>query len=570
MSLGRRELLQVAAATAALGVSRGSLAQRRAPTQDELLRFKSTGQVTLLNFTDLHAQLIPLYYREPSANVGVGTDRGLPPHLVGEKMLEAYKLGRGTPDAYTLACTDFESLARTYGRIGGLDRMATLVKAIRAERGDKVLLLDGGDTWQGSYTALQSKGADMVRLMNALKPDAMTAHWEFTYGAKRVEELVKELAFPFLAGNVKEATWGDAVFQPSAVFERGGLRIGVIGQAFPYTPVANPRYLIPDWSFGIEEEKIAANVEKLRADKVDLVVLLSHNGFDVDRKLAGRVKGIDVILTGHTHDAIPAPVKVGDTLLVAAGSHGKFLARLDLEVRDRRIQGYEFRLIPVLADVIAPDPDMAAMIRAIREPHLGTLDKVLGRTESLLYRRGNFNGTFDDLICQALLAERDVEIALSPGFRWGASLLPGQDITGDDLFNQTAITYPAAYRTEMTGAYLKEVLEDVADNLFNPDPYYQQGGDMVRAGGLAYTLAIDKPAGQRISDMVLLRTGEKIDAAKKYTVSGWASINEGTEGPAIYDVAAKYIERVKTVRLQPNRHVKVVGADAAGMTEDNP
>ena len=469
------------------------------PTQEDLLRFKATGQVTLLNFTDLHAQLVPLYFREPSANLGVGADKGLPPHLVGEKLLEAYKLGRGSAEAYALACTDFEGLARTYGRIGGLDRMATLVGAIRAERGDKVLLLDGGDTWQGSYTALQTKGADMVRLMNALKPDAMTAHWEFTYGAKRVEELVKELKFPFLAGNVKEATWGDPVFQPSAVFERGGLRIGVIGQAFPYTPVANPRYLIPDWSFGIEEEKIAANVEKLRADKVDLVVLLSHNGFDVDRKLAGRVKGIDVILTGHTHDALPAPVKVGDTLLIAAGSHGKFLARLDLEVRDKRIQSYEFRLIPVLSDAIAPDPDMAAMIRDVREPHLDKLDKVLGRTDSLLYRRGNFNGTFDDLICQALLAERDVEIALSPGFRWGASLLPGQEITGDDLFNQTAITYPAAYRTEMTGAYLKEVLEDVADNLFNPDPYYQQGGDMVRAGGLAYTLTIDKPAGQRIS-----------------------------------------------------------------------
>jgi sulfur-oxidizing protein SoxB len=409
----------------------------------------------------------------------------------------------------------------------------------------------------------------MVRIMNALKPDAMTAHWEFTYGAKRVEELVKQLKFPFLAGNVKEATWGDPVFQPFAVFERGGLRIGVIGQAFPYTPVANPRYLIPDWSFGIEEEKLAANVEKLRADKVDLVVLLSHNGFDVDRKLASRVKGIDVILTGHTHDALPAPVKVGDTLLVAAGSHGKFLARLDLEVRDRRIQAFEFRLIPVLSEVIDPDPELTALVLEARAPYLERLDKVLGRTESLLYRRGNFSGTFDDLICQALLAERDAEIALSPGFRWGSSLLPDQPIKGDDLFNQTAITYPAAYRSEMTGAYLKEVLEDVADNLFNPDPYYQQGGDMVRAGGLAYTLTVDKPAGQRISDLVLLRTGEKIDPGKKYVVSGWASVNESTEGPPVYDVVAKYIERMRTVRLQPNRQVKVVGADAAGLAEEN-
>jgi sulfur-oxidizing protein SoxB len=564
MSLGRRELLQVATATAALAATSPALAQGKAPTQDDLLRFKPLGQLTLLNFTDLHAQLMPLYFREPSANIGVGADKGLPPHLVGEKLLADFKIGRGSAEAYALASADFESLARTYGRIGGLDRIATLIKAIRAERPGKVLLLDGGDSWQGSYTSLQSKGADMVKAINALAPDAMTAHWEFTYGAERVQELVKQLTFPFLAGNVKDATWGDPVFKPYSVIERGGLKVGVIGQAFPYTPVANPRYMIPDWSFGIEEDRLRDHVAKVQAAGVDLVVLLSHNGFDVDRKLAARVKGIDVILTGHTHDAIPGTVKVGDTLLVAAGSHGKFLARLDLEVSGRRIVNHAFRLIPVLSDVIQPDPEMAAMIRDIRAPHQDALDKVLGRTESLLYRRGNFNGTFDDLICQALLQERDAEIALSPGFRWGSSLLPGQAITGDDVFNQTAITYPAAYRNQMTGEALKAVLEDVADNLFNPDPYYQQGGDMVRAGGLAYTLDVTKKAGQRISDMTLLKTGAKIDAAKTYTVSGWASVNEGTEGPPVYNVVASHLQNVKTVRLEPNRHVKVLNADPAG------
>ncbi len=564
--LGRRELLQVAAASAALGGGVAS-AQNKTPSQAELLAFKATGQLTLLHFTDLHAQLVPLYFREPSANVGVGEARGLPPHIVGDRLLENFKTGRGTYDAYTLASSDFPALAKTYGRVGGLDRLATLIRAIRAERPGRVLLLDGGDSWQGSYTALQTKGADMVRAANALGVEAMTGHWEFTYGAARVEELRKELKFPFLAGNVKEATWGDPVFDATTTIERGGLKVGVLGQAFPYTPVANPRHLIPDWSFGIEEEKIAANVDKLRSEGVDLVVLLSHNGFDVDRKLAGRVRGIDVILTGHTHDAIPAVVQVGETLLVASGSHGKFLSRLDLDVRDRRIAAYEFRLIPVLADIIEPDPSMTVVIGGIRKAHEGALGRVLGRTESLLYRRGNFNGTFDDLLCQALLAERDAEIALSPGFRWGSTLLPGHDITLEDVFSQTAITYPAACRTQMTGQYLKEVLEDVADNLFNPDPYYQQGGDMVRAGGLAYTLDIGKPVGQRISDMVLLRNGEKIDAARNYTVSGWASINEGAVGPPVYDVAAQYIERIKSVRLEPNRHVTVRGADAAGLAE---
>lgn len=563
-TLGRRELLQVATAAAAYGVSGAAWAQAGNPKQDDLLAFKGTGQVTLLNFTDLHAQLMPLYFREPSANIGVGEARGLPPHIVGEKMLSAMDVKPGSYDAYALAYTDFPALAKKFGRIGGLDRLATLIKAIRAERPDKVLLLDGGDTWQGSFTALKSRGEDMVGLMNALKPDAMTAHWEFTYGAARVQELVKKLGFPFLAGNVKDATWGDPVFDSSRIFERGGLRIAVIGQAFPYTPIANPRYMIPNWSFGIDEEKVAANVAKLRSAGVDLVVLLSHNGFDVDRKLASRVKGIDVILTGHTHDALPQPVKIGDTLLVAAGSHGKFLARLDLDVRGREIKDYAFRLIPVLSDVVQPDAETAKAIQAVRAPHAAVLDKVLGHTDSLLYRRGNFSGTFDDLICQALIAERDVEISLSPGFRWGASLLPGQAITGDDVFNQTAITYPAAYRNEMTGAQLKDVLEDVADNLFNPDPYYQQGGDMVRAGGLAYSIDIAKPVGSRITDMTLLRTGQKIDADRKYTVGGWASISEGTQGPPVYDVVSAYIERVKTVRLEPNRLVKVVGADDAG------
>ena len=550
---------------AASGAARDAGAQGHGPSQADLLRFSPVGQVTLLNFTDLHAQLVPIYFREPSVNIGVGESKGLPPHIVGERLLADYRIGRGTYEAYALASADFDGLARTYGRMGGLDRLATLIKAIRAERSGKVLLLDGGDTWQGSYTSLQSRGADMVGVMNALGVDAMTGHWEFTYGAKRVEELIKQIKFPFLAGNVKEATWGDPVFQPRAVFDRGGLSIGVIGQAFPYTPIANPRYMIPDWSFGIEEERLAANVAALRAEGVDLVVLLSHNGFDVDRKLAGRVKGIDVILTGHTHDALPEPVVVGNTLLVAAGSHGKFLARLDLDVSGKRIVNYSFRLIPVLADAIAGDPDVAALVREIRAPHQDVLGKVLGRTDSLLYRRGNFAGTFDDLICQALIAERDVEIALSPGFRWGSSLLPGQEIRMEDVYDQTAITYPTAYRTEMTGAALKEILEDVADNLFNPDPYYQQGGDMVRAGGLAYTLDVARPAGQRISDMVLLRTGQKIDPAKNYRVSGWASVNEGMQGPAVCDVVAGYIQRRQNVRIEPNRHVKVIADDPMGM-----
>jgi sulfur-oxidizing protein SoxB len=548
-----------AAAAALIGGGLGPAARAQSLSQDELLRFAALGQVTLLHFTDCHAQLRPIHFREPSINLGAGEAAGLPPHVVGRDLLRRFGISSGSAEAFALASDDFVALARTYGRLGGMDRMATLIGAIRAERPGRVLLLDGGDTWQGSFTSLAAKGADMVEVQKALGVDAMTAHWEFTYGDARVRELVPTLGFPFLAGNVKDATWGDDVFDGTASFERGGIKIAVIGQAFPYTPIANPRYLIADWSFGIEEERLAKRVAAARADGAALVVLLSHNGFDVDRKLARRVKGIDVILTGHTHDALPVVVDVEGTLLIASGSHGKFLSRLDLDVRGRKVAGYRYRLIPLFADAIRPDPAMAALIEKIRQPHATMLGRELGRTESLLFRRGNFNGSFDDLICQALLAERDAEIALSPGFRWGNSLLPGEPITVEDVHNQTAVTYPACYRTTMTGAFLKEILEDVADNLFHPDPYYQQGGDMVRVGGLAFTIDPTGRIGQRISNMTLLRSGQPIDPHASYVVSGWASVNEGTEGPPVWDVVMRHVERVKTVQVPENRHVRVVG-----------
>ena len=561
--LDRRQFLQVAAATAAItGVSGGlfpSALARQSITQKDLLDFESVGQVTLLNFTDCHAQLVPLYFREPSTNIGVGDVYGLPPHITGKELLKKFGLKGGSPEAYAFSSHDFVNLAKDYGRIGGIDRMATLVKAIRAERPNNTLLLDGGDTWQGSYTSLKTSGEDMVDVMNALGVEAMTAHWEFTYGADRVKELIEKIKFPFLAGNVRDTEWDEEVFKSTTNFERGGVKIAVIGQAFPYTPVANPRYKIPQWSFGIREKLVRKRVQAARDGGAELVVLLSHNGFDVDRKLASRVDGIDVILTGHTHDAIPAAIKVNNTLLVASGSHGKFLARLDLDIKGKRVVDYRFKLIPVLSDTIIPDPQMAALIKKIRAPHENDIRRVLGRTNGLLFRRGSFNGTFDDLICNALMEERDAEISLSPGFRWGGSLIPGQDITVEDVFNQTAITYPNAYRSEFTGQFLKEILEDVADNLFNTDPYYQQGGDMVRGGGMSYSINPTKPIGQRISDMTSLKTGKPIDPKKNYVVSGWASVNEGTEGPPVYDLVSKYIEKKKTIDIPVNTNLRIIG-----------
>ena len=550
--ISRREFLHVAAAAATvtgLGQRLGRAAAQGAIRQDDLLRFTPKGQLTLLHMADCHAQLRPIYHREPSLNLGVGDARSQLPHLVGADLLARFGIPAASLEAYMLTAADYEGLARAYGRVGGMDRVATLVNAMRAERGaERVLLLDGGDALQGSYTALQSAGGDMVSVMQALGVEATTGHWEFTLGAARIEELFGTLGKPgssglaFLAGNVRDTDFEEPVFPSTHLFEKGGVAVAVIGQAFPYTPIANPRWMIPNWSFGIREQALRASIADARRQGAEVVVLLSHDGFDVDRKLAGRMEGIDVILTAHTHDVLPVPLQVGRTLLVASGSSGKFISRLDLEVANGRVTDFAYALIPVLADAIAPDPAMADLVARIRAPHAAMLATELARTDGLLYRRDTFAGTLDQLICDAVLAERDAEVAFSPGFRWGPTLLPGQPVTWEDIYNATAITYPAVYRTTMKGDQIKETLEAVADNLFYPDPYLQQGGDMVRVGGVGFTVDVDAVLGQRIRNLELLRTGAPVAADKDYVVAGWASVNEGTEGPPIWDVVATHVK----------------------------
>ena len=566
MAISRREFLQATAAASALATASGlgplgrAAAQQRL-TQADILKFDPLGTVTILHVTDIHAQLMPLHFREPSVNLGVGEVKGLPPHLSDAEFRKHFKIATGSADAFALTSDDFVQLAKNYGRMGGMDRVATLINAVRAERGaGNVLLLDGGDTWQGSWTSLQTKAQDMVDVMSALKLDAMVGHWEFTYGAERVKQIADTAPFAFLAQNVRDNEWQEPVFEPRKVFERGGAKIAVIGQALPRTAVANPRWMFPKWEFGIREEDIQKQADEARANGANIVVLLSHNGFDVDRKLAGRVKGLDIILTAHTHDAMPGLIKVGNTVLVASGSHGKFVSRLDIEVKDKKVANIRFKLMPVFADAIKPDASMASLVEKIRAPFAKDLARVVGKTDSLLYRRGNFNGTMDDLICNAMLSERDAEIALSPGFRWGQSLLPGEAITWENITNETAITYPNCYRNQMTGAQLKEILEDVADNIFHPDPYFQGGGDMVRLGGMGYAIDVSQKMGSRISNMTHLKSGKPIEPAKTYTVAGWASVNENTQGPPIWDVVAAHIAKAGNVKVDPNTAVKVTGA----------
>jgi len=564
--ISRRDFLQASVAASAIYGASGignwaRLAAQQALTQEDLLSFNKTGNVTIIHITDIHAQLKPIYFREPEVNLGVGDATGLPPHVTGQDFVDMFGLTPGSPEAYALTYKDFSALAKGYGKMGGLDRCATVINSIRADRPD-ALLLDGGDTWQGSYTSQMTQGQDMVNVMNALKPEAMTFHWEFTLGSERVREIMSEVNYDGLGQNIFDKEWEEPSedFKPYEFYESGGIKIAVIGQAFPYMPIANPGWMFPEYSFGIRDQHMQDMVDEVKAMGAELVVCLSHNGFDVDRSMASKVTGIDVILTAHTHDALPEPVMVGETMLIASGSNGKFITRLDMDVQNGRIMGFAHKLIPIFSDVIEPDADMAKLIDEQRAPYEAELSEVLGTTDSELYRRGNFNGTWDDLICNALISENDADIALSPGFRWGPSLIPGDDITREDLFNCTGMNYPNTYRSEMTGETIKLILEDVADNLFNPDPYYQQGGDMVRVGGMGYHMDISKPQGERLTNMTMLKTGEKIEADKTYIVSGWASVAEGgAPGEPIWDVVENHIKKQGTIQLEPNNNVVVTG-----------
>jgi len=558
MSLSRREFLQMLALAGAAGFSLSGCdsSKKSSPASkpSNLYELPPFGNVSLLHFTDCHAQLKPIYFREPNINIGIADMQGKAPHLVGEALLKQFGVAPGSQEAHAFSYLNFDEAARKYGKVGGFAHLATLVKSLREQRKGRSLLLDGGDTWQGSATALWTKGQDMVDAQKLLGVDIMTGHWEFTYGAERVKEIVdKHLkgSIEFLAQNVSDATWGELVFKPYVIRELNGVPVAIIGQAFPYTPIANPRYMFPDWSFGINDDHMQKMVDKARAEGAHLVVVLSHNGMDVDLKMATRVTGIDVIMGGHTHDAVPAPSiianKSGKTLVINSGSNGKFLSVLDLDVKNGKLADFRYKLLPVFSNLLPADAPMAAYIEKVRAPYKAKLEEKLAVTEGLLYRRGNFNGTFDQLIVDAMLEVQGADIAFSPGFRWGTSLLPGDTITMEHLMDQTAITYATVTLNERSGEQIKEILEDVADNLFNKDPYYQQGGDMVRVGGLKYAIDPTQDIGKRISDLTL---GDKpLDPKKQYRVAGWASI-EPQEGKPIWDVVAEYLRSKKTVKAK--------------------
>ncbi|MCM5569601.1 thiosulfohydrolase SoxB [Burkholderiaceae bacterium FT117] len=568
--LNRREFLQILATASAAGMSLSSCASigetggaGAGAKGDALYDIPKFGNVSLLHFTDCHAQLLPIYFREPSVNIGLGDARGRAPHLVGEHLLKAFDVKPGSAEAHAFTYLDFEAAARTYGKVGGFAHLSTLVKRMKASR-PGALLLDGGDTWQGSATALWTNAQDMVDACKLLGVDVMTAHWEFTYGAKRVKEIIeKDLKghIDFVAQNVRTTDFEDPVFPSHVIKQINGVPVAIIGQAFPYTPIANPRYMVPDWSFGIRDQELQKVVDEVRAKGAQVVVVLSHNGMDVDIKMASRVTGVDAIMGGHTHDGVPQPVMVknakGTTLVTNAGSNGKFLGVLDFDVKNGKVSDFRYRLLPVFSNLLPADAQMQAYIDKVRSPFKAKLEETLAITEGLLYRRGNFNGTFDQLILDAMMEVKGAEIAFSPGFRWGTSILGGQAITREHVMDQTAITYPYTTLTDMSGEMIKTVLEDVCDNLFNPDPYYQQGGDMVRVGGLEYTCDPMADMGKRILDMRL--NGKPIDAKKTYKVAGWAPVAEGAKGEPIWEVVETWLKAKKTVSPRKANLPRLIG-----------
>ncbi len=570
MTISRREFIKLMGMAGAAGMLPASVfAAMRQPA--DLYEVPKFGNLTLMHITDTHAQLNPVYFREPNVNLGVGGALGKAPHLVGEKVLEHFRIEPGGIEAHAFTYLDFDQAAGKFGKVGGFSHLKTLVDRLRAERGDgNSLLLDGGDTWQGSGTAFLTRGQDMVGACNLLGVDVMTGHWEFTYLDEEVIKNIGRFNGDFVAQNVAvrdEALFDyrfpdfdgfdedeGLAFKPYTIKEVGGVKVAVIGQAFPYTPIANPQRFIPDWTFGIQDDRMQGMVDKVRAEvKPDVVVVLSHNGMDVDLKMASRVTGIDVIFGGHTHDGVPAPTSVdnagGKTLVTNAGSNGKFLGVMDLDVKDGKVRDFRYRLLPVFSNLLEPNAEMVKYIEEVRAPHKDRLEEKLAVAEDTLYRRGNFNGTFDQVICDALIKVNDAQISLSPGFRWGTTVLPGQTITMDNVMDQTCITYPETYRREMKGSEIKAILEDVCDNLFNPDPYVQQGGDMVRLGGMDYVCDPLQTIGKRISDMTL-DDGTKIEADKAYVVAGWATVGSQSPGEPIWDTVATYLRDVKTVKVE--------------------
>ena len=575
MDISRRDFMHIAAILG-LGAATSSMASPKTSASiglKDIYDFKATGNFTLLHMCDIHAHIKPLYWREPSTLISAPNLVGTPGFLCGEAFAKHYGLEPSSLDAYFDTHVDFETLAKKFGKMGGIAHMKTYLDHVRKQRGaENVLFLDSGDTWQGTGVALKTRGEAIVKAQNYLGVDVMTGHWEFTYGKERVLELIEMLDAKFVAQNVIgndpfADDYEELIFEPYTIQEKGGAKIGIIGQAFPFTSTANPKEFTEGWSFGIRPETLQTYVDELRKEhKVDCVVVISHDGFSVDQEVARMVHGIDFILSGHTHDPSPKPITINGTVIVIAGSHGKYVGRLDIDAKNGKVNDYEFKLVPIASNIIPADPEGVKLVNDIYAPYDAEMNEVLGKTKNILYKRDTFFSTFDQLINDAILDEMKCDISFTPGYRWGTTVLAGDDILMDNVYEMCGITYPNVYTFELQGKQIANLLEDIADNVFNANPLYQQGGDMSRLGGATYSIAIAGKAGSRISKLMI--GGKPIDLNKTYIVSSWGGNlqNAGSNLQkdkirAVYDVTRDYIKKQKIVDVSNAGNVTLVDYD---------
>ncbi|ADN09044.1 thiosulfohydrolase SoxB [Sulfurimonas autotrophica] len=572
MEISRRDFMHIAAIFG-LTAATSSFASSQKIEQiglKDIYQFNSMGNFTLMHICDLHAHVKPLYWREPSTLISAPNLVGTPGFLCGEAFAKHYGLEPSSLDAYFDTYIDFSKLAKKFGKMGGIAHIKTLTNHIIKERGkENVLFLDSGDTWQGTGVALKTGGEAIVKAQNYLGIDTMVGHWEFTYGKERVKELIDMLDAKFISQNIVgddpfADEYEELIFEPYTIEERGGAKIGIIGQSFPFTSTANPKEFTEGWSFGLRLETLQEYVDELKNEKkVDCVVVLSHDGFSVDQEVARKVKGIDFILSGHTHDPSPEPIVINDTVIVIAGSHGKYIGRLDIDAKDGKVNGYEYKLIPIASNIIPADPEGVKLVNKLYAPFDKEFNEVLGQTKGMLYKRDTFFSTFDQLINDAIIDEMKCDISFTPGYRWGTTVLAGDNILMDNVYEMCGITYPDVYTFELKGEKIATLLEDIADNVFNANPLYQQGGDMSRLGGVTYSIAVANKAGKRISNLKI--GGKPIDLKKTYVVSSWggnlqkAGANLQTDKiRPVYDVVRDYIKREKVVDVSNKGNVTLV------------
>jgi len=586
MDISRRDFLQFAGALGLLSATGTNLFAGEAAKEkikklsfSDLVEFKAKGKVSLLHICDMHAHIKPLYWREPSTLISAKNLVGTPGFICGDAFQEYYGTKSGSIDQYFDTHNDFEILAKKFGKMGGISHMKPMIDHVRKERGEKnVLLLDSGDTWQGTAVALKTGGEAIVDAQNYLGVDVMVGHWEFTYGKERVFELIKKFKGEFISQNVIDNDpfsddFEELIFPPYTIKEVGGYKIGIIGQSFPFTSTANPKKFTEGWSFGLRHESLQKYINELRKEKkVDCIVVLSHDGFSVDQELAKKVKGVDFILSGHTHDPSPKPIVINDTVILIAGSHGKYVGRLDIEIEKGKVKDYEFKLMPVASSLIPADKAGDELIAKWYKPYDKELNEVLGTTKNILYKRDTFYSTFDALIGTAIQEEMKSDIVFTPGYRWGTTVIPGDPITKDNVYEMTAITYPEVYTFELKGDKIAKLMEDIADNVFNENPLLQQGGDMSRLTGASYSIKIDAKSGKRISDFMI--GGKPIDLKKTYLVSSWGgnlqNAGENLDKKKIrevYEVVSDYIRKEKVIDITLKSNVKILDFDCGCPTK---